>query len=51
MAGKGRRFVFHGSFTSKSKAQRKERAAGGRFIRAATVKGRRRYLVMSERRR
>lgn len=46
MAGKGRRFVFHGAFKSKADAKRKERAVGG-FVRAKSIRGHRRYIVMS----
>jgi len=48
MAGKGRKFKFHGAFKSKADAVRKERAVGG-FIREFKVKGQTRYTVMTER--
>ena len=50
MAGRGRRYTFHGAFSSKAKAQARERARSGSFIRR--YKMRRlglRYVVMRER--
>jgi hypothetical protein len=49
MAGKGRRVVFHGAYSSKAKAQTKERQGRGRFIQVYVIRGRRRYVVMQER--
>jgi len=46
----GRRFVFHGAFTSKKDAQRKEGSIRGSFIRIVRMKGGRRFVVMSEKR-
>lgn len=43
-------FIFHGSFTDKDKAKRKERAVNG-FIKTAKVKGVTRYIVMTKKRR
>lgn len=48
MAGKGKKFDFHGSFADKSAAVEKEREVGG-FIRERRVKGKLRYMVMTER--
>lgn len=48
MAGKGRRFKFHGAFGKKSDAKRKERSTGG-FIRKASIKGKARWLVLTGR--
>jgi hypothetical protein len=48
MAKRGRKFVFHGAFGSKARAKAKEHQGSGRFIRTVTVKGHRRYLVMSK---
>lgn len=45
--GRGRRFLFHGSFTSKEDARRREKAVKGGFIREVTVRGRRRFAVLS----
>jgi hypothetical protein len=50
MAKRGRVVTFHGAFTSKAAAVRKERAVGG-FIQPRTIRGHRRYVVMSEHRR
>lgn len=47
MAGRGRKFKFHGAFKSKRKAMAKERAGNNRFIRETKIKGHRRYIVMS----
>lgn len=49
MAKRGKRVVFHGAFSSKADAKRKERAGSGRFIVPRTIKGHRRFIVMSER--
>lgn len=49
MAGQGRRFTFHGAFASKRKAQRRERARPGSFIKRVSIKGHRRFLVVRER--
>lgn len=48
MAKRGRKVSFHGAFKSKAKAVAKERRVGG-FIRAITVRGQRRYVVMTRR--
>jgi hypothetical protein len=48
MAKRGRKVTFHGAFKSKAKAQAKERQVGG-FIRPVTVRGSRRYVVMTRR--
>lgn len=47
--GRGRRFLFHGSFTEKEDARRREKAVKGAFIREVTVRGRRRFAVLSTR--
>lgn len=47
MAGRGRRVTFHGAFATKAKAKAKERKVGG-FIRTATIRGHRRYIVMKD---
>lgn len=49
MAGRGRKFTFHGAFKSKKKAVRKEHAVGG-FIRKKRIRGHTRYVVMRGRR-
>jgi hypothetical protein len=48
MAKKGRKVTFHGAFTSKEKAVAKEQRVGG-FIKQITVRGSRRYVVMTRR--
>jgi hypothetical protein len=48
MAGRGRRVLFHGAFTAKADAVRKEREVGG-FIRPAVVRGSRRFMVLTRR--
>lgn len=45
----GKRVCFHGSYTSKAKAVRKEKSVHG-FIRAHNVRGTRRYYVMTSKR-
>jgi hypothetical protein len=47
MAGIGKKFDFHGSFSSKSDAVRKEQEVGG-FIRERKVRGKIRYFVLTE---
>lgn len=48
MAGKGKKFDFHGSFASKSDAMVKEKEVSG-FIRERKVGGKIRYFVLTER--
>jgi hypothetical protein len=48
MAKRGRKVTFHGAFKSKEKAVAKERSVGG-FIRPITVRGHRRFVVMTRR--
>lgn len=48
MAKRGRKVTFHGAFKSKAAAVAKERRVGG-FIRPVTVRGQRRYVVMTRR--
>ena len=52
MAGKGRKFSFHGAFKKKADARRKESAIGG-FIRRMTICRKnicsKRYVVMKKR--
>lgn len=43
------RLVFHGSFTSKRKARRKQRGGPNRFVVIRTVNGRRYYRIVSRR--
>ena len=45
MAGKGKKFTFHGAFSRKSDAVREERKVGG-FIKRRNIKGHTRYVVM-----
>lgn len=48
MAGIGKRFNFHGSFSSKAAAVKKESETPGAFIRERKVKGKLRYFVLTE---
>jgi hypothetical protein len=48
MAGTGRTVNFHGAFKSKARAAKKERQRGG-FLKPVTIKGHRRWLVMTDR--
>jgi hypothetical protein len=47
-AGKGFGMMFHGAFGSKKEAVKKERQVHG-FIQPRTIKGKKRFIVMSER--
>lgn len=50
MAYRGKRFIFHGAFSSKADARRKERQGKHRFIKRKRYKGRGvRYMVMEAR--
>lgn len=49
MAGRGRKFVFHGMFSSKARALARERKLKGAFVRK--VKGRKRWYVATRRKR
>lgn len=52
MAKVGRKVVFHGSFTHKACAKRKERKIPGSYVTRRRVKGQGiRYLVQTRRRR
>jgi hypothetical protein len=46
MAGKGKKFDFHGSFKSKDAAVAKEKEVGG-FIRERRINGETRYFVLT----
>lgn len=46
MAGKGKRFDFHGAFAKKEDAVRKEKEVGG-FIRERKINGHVRYFVLT----
>jgi hypothetical protein len=48
MAGHGKKFDFHGSFSSKANAVKKEQEVGG-FIREKVIDGKTRYFVLTER--
>jgi hypothetical protein len=48
MAGHGKKFDFHGSFSSKEAAIAKEKEVGG-FIRERIVDGKTRYFVLTVR--
>jgi len=45
--GEGKKFKFHGSFDSKKSARTREQEVKG-FIIERTVKGKRRYFVLTE---
>ena len=49
MPGKGKQLLFHGAFGTKSKARDKVRTIKGSFIKERTMKGQKRFVVMSER--
>ena len=44
--GKGKKFNFHGAFSKKEDAKRKEREVHG-FIEETTIRGQKRYVVMT----
>lgn len=46
MAGRGKKFDFHGSFSSKDKAAEKEKEVSGSFVREKTIDGKPRYFVL-----
>jgi hypothetical protein len=46
MAGSGKHFDFHGSFSSKENAMEKEKEVGG-FIREHKIDGKMRYFVLT----
>lgn len=48
MAGKGRSFVFHGAFASKTNAKKKERKVRG-FVKRIRVRGQTRWVVLTRR--
>lgn len=52
MAGRGRRFSFHGAYKRKADAKKKEKSVGG-FVRAVMLcrkrKCHRRYVVLKKR--
>jgi hypothetical protein len=50
MAFRGKQMTFHGAFSSKERAVRKERDTAGAFIRKRRIRGRTRYVVMSRNR-
>lgn len=47
MAGLGKKFNFHGSFSSKAAAVKKEGETPGAFIRERYVSGKLRYFVLT----
>lgn len=50
MSGKGRRVVFHGAFSEKAKAERKEARVRGAYLRRVELRsGGRRWLVLTRR--
>lgn len=51
MAKRGRKVTFHGAFGSKEKARTKEQRTPGAFVREIKVRGSRRWVVMTERKR
>lgn len=48
MAGKGRRFMFHGAFKSRRRALARKHKVKG-FLKRVTVRGHTRWAVMSRR--
>lgn len=48
MAGKGKKFDFHGAYNSKEEAMAKEKQVSG-FIRERKIDGKVRYFVLTER--
>lgn len=48
MATCGRRLCFHGAFSRKRNAQRKERARKGARILERDIRGHRRFIVVTE---
>lgn len=48
MAKIGKNFDFHGSFTDKEEAKKKETSTPGAFIRERIVHGKKRFFVLSE---
>lgn len=48
MAKKLKKFKVHGAFKSKEKARKKEKSVNG-FILMRTIKGHRRYVVLTQR--
>jgi hypothetical protein len=48
MAFKGRRMKMHGAFASKSDAKKKEGQGSGRYILERTIRGKKRYIVLSK---
>ena len=48
MAGTGKKVKFHGAYKSKKDAKAKERKVGG-YIREITVRGHKRYAVLTRR--
>jgi hypothetical protein len=48
LAGKGKKFDFHGSFSRKENAMAKEKEVSG-FIRERSIKGQTRYFVLTVR--
>jgi hypothetical protein len=49
MAGKGRKFEFHGAYKSKAAAVRKERRTPGAFVVKRKIRGKTREIVFTER--
>lgn len=43
----GRMVEFHGAFSSKAKAQKKERTRSGAYIQRVKIKGKTRFLVLT----
>ena len=50
MSGKGRRVTFHGAFARKADAVKKERRTLAAFVEERRIKGKVRYVVMTQRR-
>lgn len=50
-ARRGRKFVFHGAFGTRTRAERKHKRVRGSFIKVWKIRGHRRYVVVTRRRR
>lgn len=51
MPHRGRRFIFHGAFATKAKAERRHKRVRRSFILRRRIRGKTRYLVVKPRRR
>jgi hypothetical protein len=49
LSKRGRTVIFHGAYSSKADARKKERARSGAYIIERKIRGRKRYIVVSDR--